>query len=27
VNDNLVLQGDIAEVFRTYNRLIALSNL
>jgi hypothetical protein len=27
VNDNLVLQGNIIEVFRTYNRLIALSNL
>jgi hypothetical protein len=27
VNDNLVLQGDVAEVLRTYNRLIALSNL
>jgi hypothetical protein len=27
VDDNLVLQGDVAEVFRTYNRLIALSNL
>jgi len=27
VNDNLVLQGDIVEVLKTYNRLIALSNL
>jgi hypothetical protein len=27
VNDNPVLQGDIVEVLRTYNRLIALSNL
>ncbi len=27
VNDNLVLQGDVVEVLRTYNRLIALSNL
>ena len=27
VNDNLILQGDVAEVLRTYNRLIALSNL
>jgi hypothetical protein len=27
VNDNLVLQGNVAEVLRTYNRLIALSNL
>jgi hypothetical protein len=27
VNDNPVLQGNIVEVLRTYNRLIALSNL
>jgi hypothetical protein len=27
VDDNLVLQGDVVEVLRTYNRLIALSNL
>jgi hypothetical protein len=27
VDDNLVLHGNVAEVFRTYNHLIALSNL
>jgi hypothetical protein len=27
VNDNLVLHGNVVEILRTYNRLIALSNL